>query len=92
MWFKNRARKGCGVCPRRRSHDNSLESAFEEEKYKIVSNPHRKSFELGLFNGNIIEVIRNSCNQRNIIIGVNDSRYIISKDIARHIKVQLVEA
>ncbi len=90
MWFKNRGRKPCGACPRRRPLDNSLESAFEDEQYKIINNPHRKSFELGLFNGNVIKVIRNNCNQRNIYIGVADSRYIISKDIVRHIKVEMV--
>jgi len=90
MWFKNRNRSTCKACPMKKNHDSSLESALEDKQYKIISNPHQKSFELGLFNGNIITVIRNHCFQRNMIIAVSDSRYIISKDIARHIKVEKV--
>jgi len=46
MWFKNRGRKPCGACPRRRPLDNSLESAFEDEQYKIINNPHRNHLSL----------------------------------------------
>lgn len=70
----------------------SLDQAEEEKSYKILSNLHRKSFELGLYNGNQITVVRNNAYQRNLIIAVGESRYIISKGIARHILVEEIKA
>jgi Fe2+ transport system protein FeoA len=70
----------------------SLEDAQEDMEYIILKNIHRKSFELGLYNGNTIKIIRNNHYQRNLIIAVGESRYIISKDIARHILIKEVKA
>lgn len=65
-----------------------LDHADVELEYEILCNPHRKSFELGLFNGNKIKVIRNNDFQNNIIVAVGESRYIISREIARNISVK----
>ncbi len=66
----------------------SLDLAELNQDYMITFNPHRKSFELGLYIGNTVRVIRNNYFQRNIIIAVAESRYMISKDIAKRIKVK----
>ena len=91
MFFLRRFRKKCrrkgcqsGLCER----CISLEQGNEEKEYQIVCNPHRKSSELGLFNGNTIRVVRNHDFQNNIIVAVGESRYILSKDIAKSISIQ----
>jgi len=71
---------------------SSLDKAQEDMEYLIIKNIHRKSFELGLYNGNTVKIIRNNQYQRNLIIAVGESRYIISKDIARHIQINAVKA
>ncbi len=68
----------------------NLNSALEDCEYIINCNHHRKSFELGLFRGNRVRIISNSYFQKNMIVGVGDSRYIISRDVAKTITVQEV--
>lgn len=69
----------------------SLDLAEIDQDYMITFNPHRKSFELGLHIGSIVRVIRNNDFQRNIIIAVAESRYMISKDIAKRIKIKIIK-
>ncbi len=90
MFFRNRKRNSClNKCHLNHVNNNmSLENAEIETKYEIVCNSHRKSFELGLFNGNQITVIRNNDFQNNIIVAVGDSRYILSKEIAKNIFIK----
>ena len=62
-----------------------LSDAKKELKYKIVNNPYQKYFELGLYNGS--EIIVFKTNDRNLVIAVGSSRYIIPRNIAKDIMV-----
>lgn len=42
---------------------------------------------MGLFGGATVKVIRNSMGSPNMVVGVGDSRYMLSKDTAQKIIV-----
>jgi len=63
----------------------TLSQALIKCKYRIVDNPNQKYFELGLYIGSEINVFKT--NDRNLIIAVGASRYIIPQYIAKNIKV-----
>ena len=56
-------------------------------EYTITHNPHQKYIALGLFSGNTIKIITKSKYNRNLVVAVGDSRYIISKNITDGIMV-----
>ncbi|MDD3544485.1 MAG: FeoA family protein [Kiritimatiellae bacterium] len=53
----------------------------------IASNPDRKSAEMGLFPGAVVTMFRNRKNERSLVIGAGDARFLISRTIARQILV-----
>jgi len=62
-----------------------LSDALINNNYKIVDNPNQKYFELGLYNGSEVYIFKT--NDRNLVIAVGASRYIIPKKVAKHIMV-----
>ena len=68
--------------------DISLDKALEHKKYVIMSNPDRKTVEMGVFNGGIITVHKNDGTDPNLVVAVGESRYIISRDVAKRIVVR----
>ncbi|MCL2064311.1 MAG: FeoA domain-containing protein [Candidatus Cloacimonetes bacterium] len=66
-----------------------LSKAVINCKYKIVDNPNQKYFELGLYNGSEINVFKT--NDRNLVIAVGASRYILPQKVAKDIMVMKVE-
>jgi len=75
------------ICIHQREHAISLDQTKVDTEYSIVCNPYLKYFEMGLSHGSPILVIKNTSSDRNLIIGVGDSRYIISRNIAKRIMV-----
>ena len=63
----------------------TLSQAEMNCKYRIIDNPNQKYFELGLYNGSEINVFKT--NDRNLVIAVGASRYIIPKKVGKEIIV-----
>ncbi len=53
----------------------------------IVSNKDRKTLEMGLFTGALVNVIKNWEKDANMVVAAGESRYIISKEAAVQIQV-----
>ena len=62
-----------------------LSDAVIDRNYRIVDNPNQKYFELGLYNGGEIFVLKK--NDRNLVVAVGASRYIIPRKVANTIVV-----
>ena len=75
--------KGFGHC-----HNTTLNNAVVNKKYVILSNPDRKTVEMGVFNGGIITVQKNDSTDPNLVIAVGESRYIMSRAVAERIIVR----
>ena len=58
------------------------------KKYVVISNPDKKTVEMGIFAGSMIEVQKNETTEPNIIVGVGESRYIIPRELAEKILIR----
>lgn len=92
-----RKRKNChacdikgeqSACGEKHEHSVPLSLADVDKEYKIICNPNPKCFELGMCHGNMIRIIKNNEYDRNIVIAVGDSRYIVSRNVADCIMVE----
>ncbi len=54
----------------------------------VVSNSDRKTLEMGLFSGALVNVIKNRPGDANMVVAAGESRYIISKEAATKIQVR----
>ena len=63
----------------------SLSMAEIDTEYKIVKNPNQKYFELGLYVGSEVRVLKK--NDRNLVLAVGAARYIIPLTVAKMIEV-----
>jgi Fe2+ transport system protein FeoA len=72
--------RGAGMFP--------LSECREEEVYVIIDNQDKQSMEMGLFSGARVKVIRNSIESPNMVIAINESRYMLNKETARQIMVK----
>ena len=73
----------------RRGKSNALplSECPEEGTRTIVENHDKQSMEMGLFSGARVQVIRNTIESPNMVIAINESRYMLNKETARKIKV-----
>ena len=69
--------------------DNAYELSNIEEGNEviIICNHDLKLIEMGLYVGSRIKIMRNSSSDPNIIIAVGESRYSLSREIAKEILV-----
>lgn len=67
----------------------SLDGCTHGDMALVTSNPDKKTRELGMFCGVMIDVIKNDDGNANMIIGVGDARYAISKEVAKLICVKV---
>jgi len=74
-------------CQHRGRHQN-LNCADIGNKYIVISNPDKKTVEMGIFAGSVIEVQKNENTEPNIIVGVGESRYIIPRELAEQILIR----
>lgn len=54
----------------------------------VISNADRKTLEMGLFTGALVNVIKNRPNDANLLVAAGESRYIIAKEAAQKIQVR----
>jgi len=54
----------------------------------VVSNPDKKTMEMGLFRGAPVSVVKNSPGDPNMVVAVGRSRYMISRTTAETIAVR----
>jgi len=75
---------GCKI-----SHKNAipLADAVVDKDYNILCNTNQKYYELGMYHGSTVRIIKNNKSNRNLIVAVGSSRYIISRNIAKNIAV-----
>lgn len=64
-----------------------LEELKDGARGVIVSNADRKSTEMGLFPGAVVAMFRNRKNERSLVIGADEARFLISRAIARQIMI-----
>lgn len=82
-----------GKRQRRRTRGNGggkqipLSECREDTEHIILENSDKQSMEMGFFGGATVRVIRNTASSPNMVVGVNDSRYMLSKETARKIIV-----
>lgn len=81
---RHRLGRGCF----RRGVSMALSECPEEDVYMITDNQDRQSMEMGLFPGATVRIIRNSIESPNMVIAINDSRYMLNKETARQIMVR----
>ena len=53
----------------------------------ITCNTDRKSAEMGLFPGAVVTMFRNRKNERSLVVGAGEARFLISRTIARQIAI-----
>ena len=82
---RRRARRRDGCC---RRHPKPLSECCEETVHVIVDNQDKQSMEMGLFGGAKVKIVRNSIESPNMVIGINESRYMLNKETARQIMVR----
>jgi Fe2+ transport system protein FeoA len=58
-----------------------------DKDYKILCNDNQKYLELGMYHGSIVRIIKNNEYDRNIVVAVGSSRYIISRNVAKFVMV-----
>ncbi|MFC1467193.1 FeoA family protein [Verrucomicrobiota bacterium] len=67
----------------------SLNQCVEGDQALVTGNPDKKTRELGIFCGVMINVIKNDDGNANMIIGVGDARYAIAKEVAKLVCVKV---
>jgi Fe2+ transport system protein FeoA len=90
FWGKGRG-KNCNKHRRRCRHTGQkfpLSNAETGSRHFIVLNPDKKTLEMGIYNGCVITIHKNEPADKNIVVGVGDSRYIIPRTTAEHILVE----
>ncbi|MCK9328430.1 MAG: FeoA family protein [Candidatus Cloacimonetes bacterium] len=95
MFGRKKRHKFCNQCNINRpcqihteyKHAIPLSLALADNEFSVICNPNPKCFELGLCHGNVIRVVKNNDYDRNLVIAVGDSRYIISRNVADNIMV-----
>ena len=66
----------------------NLADLTDNEDGIIEQNTDRKAMEMGLFPGATVTVFRNRKSEKSLVIGVGDSRFLISRAIAAEIEVR----
>ncbi len=85
---RNYSNKGCRSRGCNFNQVMDLSSGLENLQYIVIHNTNRKTLEMGIVPGEIIFIHKNQNNDKNLIIGVGESRIIISRVIAESIKVR----
>ena len=67
----------------------TLNECSNGDQALVTGNPDKKTRELGIFSGVMINVIKNNDGHANMIIGVGDARYAIAKKVAQLICVKV---
>ena len=71
-----------------RGNPKPLSECCEDTVHIILENLDKQSMEMGLFGGAKIKIIRNTLASPNMIVGINESRYMLNKTTANKIMVR----
>lgn len=86
--FRRRRRRARGVSPCRQGRGpRPLSECAQDEVCRVVSNPDRKTLEMGFHTDAVVHVWKNAADDANMVVGVRDARYVLSKQAAVHILV-----
>jgi Fe2+ transport system protein FeoA len=66
----------------------TLNQVQESEKVQIVCNPDRKTLEMGVYPGTTVIMMRNFESEQNLIIAIENGRFIIARNIAEKIRIK----
>lgn len=66
----------------------SLNDAPEDKRVTVKVNSDIKTMEMGLYPGSIVSIVHNNPQERNIIVKINDQRYVVPREIASKIYVK----
>ncbi len=72
----------------RRRGEISLIDAIEKERYIVVANLNKKTLEMGIYPGIVLEVVKKGDEDTNMIIKINDSQIIVPPNVAKQIFVK----
>ncbi len=79
--------KRCNLCPGDCREMSDLPSG---SKAIVLCNHDTRTIERGLYLGARLEIYRNEEDEPNLIVAVQDSRYVLDRRIARSIRVKVV--
>jgi Fe2+ transport system protein FeoA len=65
-----------------------LSRCAEDERVAVIANPDRQSVEIGLHRGAHVQILKNGLADPNIVVAVDDARYVLSRATANHIRVR----
>ncbi|HNX00039.1 MAG TPA: FeoA family protein [Candidatus Cloacimonadota bacterium] len=86
-FFRRRHHRHGGVhCPYK--DYQTLNQVMENEQVLILCNPDRKTLEMGLYPGSVVTIMRNDSIEQNLIIAIENGRYIIARNIAERIRIR----
>jgi Fe2+ transport system protein FeoA len=87
--------KGRGSCLRRRvgarqagGNFSSLSEAAGSRRYLVLQNHHKQTLEMGIAPHSFIYLHRNQANEENLIVGLQELRLTIPRNVAEQIKVK----
>ena len=66
----------------------ALNDVPEEKRVTVRVNSDIKTMEMGLYPGSIVSIVHNNPQERNIIVKINDLRYVVPREIASAIYVK----
>lgn len=85
--FKGKHRRRHGKrCPYK--DYQTLDQVQEKEKVLVVCNPDKKTLEMGIYPGLTVIMMRNYEAEQNLIIAIENGRFIIARNIAEKIRIK----
>ncbi len=66
----------------------SLNDIPEEKRVTVRVNADIKTMEMGLYPGSVVTIVNNNHQERNLIVKINDQRYVVPREIASEIYVK----
>lgn len=86
-WFRRMHRRHHGrTCPYK--DYQTLNQVQENEAVMVVCNPDKKTLEMGIFPGAKVIMMRNFDTEQNLIIAIENGRFIVARNIANRIKIK----
>ena len=83
--------RGCGCGHNSVSRCINLDEAEIGRRYRVMTNPDKKTMEMGIYHTSVITVHKKEESNPNIVVGVGESRYIIPRNLAKRIILSLFQ-
>lgn len=85
--FGRRKKTRAGWDEKKSNKVTSLAEAVCGKHYRILNNPDLKTMEMGLHKNVVITINKNDSGNPNIVIGVGDTRLMLSHELAKKILI-----